>query len=46
MCAARCKEGKVQMPVNFVLTSDDIKKGWVLTCVGYAATAHVALEFE
>jgi ring-1,2-phenylacetyl-CoA epoxidase subunit PaaE len=46
MCAARCTEGKVQMPVNFVLTSDDIKKGWVLTCVGYAATKDVKLEFE
>jgi ring-1,2-phenylacetyl-CoA epoxidase subunit PaaE len=36
-CAAICKRGKVQMSINEVLTDDDIKAGWVLTCTGYPA---------
>lgn len=46
ICAGICREGKIQMPVNFVLGKDDISKGWVLTCVGYVATSQALLEFK
>ncbi len=44
-CAAICKEGKVRMSINEVLTAKDLNQGWTLTCVGYAATKQVTLEF-
>lgn len=37
-CAAYCINGKIVMSMNEVLTEKDIAKGWVLTCVGFAAT--------
>jgi ring-1,2-phenylacetyl-CoA epoxidase subunit PaaE len=37
-CSVRCTEGKVLMSLNEVLTDQDIKEGWVLTCTGYALT--------
>ncbi|RCH54784.1 oxidoreductase [Mucilaginibacter hurinus] len=37
-CAATCKGGKVEMARNDVLTDEDIAKGWILTCTGYAVT--------
>lgn len=44
-CAAKCKEGQVKMSINDVLTAKDLSEGWVLTCVGYAFTKQVRLEF-
>jgi ring-1,2-phenylacetyl-CoA epoxidase subunit PaaE len=43
-CAAKCLSGKVKMSINEVLTDDELKEGWVLTCVGYAET-DVVLSF-
>jgi len=43
-CAASCKEGKVKLAINEVLTAKDLSEGWVLTCVGYAVTKQVWLE--
>jgi len=43
-CVARCKNGKVLMSVNDVLTDKDLQEGLVLTCVGYAET-DVELQF-
>lgn len=37
-CTARCLSGDVQLYMNEVLTADDLQKGLVLTCVGYALT--------
>lgn len=37
-CAAICKSGEVLMSMNDVLTDEDIARGLVLTCVGYALT--------
>lgn len=37
-CTARCLSGSVHLYMNEVLTEGDIKKGLVLTCVGYALT--------
>lgn len=45
-CAVKCKEGKVIMAKNEVLTDDEMKQGWVLTCTGYAVTDGVELDFE
>lgn len=44
-CAALCKNGKVHMSINEVLTDTDIKQGWVLTCTGYLETSDVIVEF-
>ncbi|MGV3507742.1 MAG: 2Fe-2S iron-sulfur cluster-binding protein [Sphingobacteriaceae bacterium] len=44
-CAALCKNGKVNMSINEVLTDADIKEGWVLTCTGYPETSDVIIEF-
>ena len=37
-CMAKCIEGRVKMSINEVLNDEDLKKGLVLTCVGYAET--------
>ncbi len=37
-CTATCIKGKVKMSTNEVLTGNDLEKGMVLTCVGYAET--------
>ena len=44
-CAAICKTGKVHMSINEVLTDEDIRKGWVLTCTGYPAEEGTAISF-
>ena len=44
-CAAICKSGKVYMSINEVLTDDDIKSGWVLTCTGYPAEEGTTITF-
>ena len=44
-CAAICKKGKVFMSINEVLTDEDIKAGWVLTCTGYPAEEGTAIAF-
>jgi ring-1,2-phenylacetyl-CoA epoxidase subunit PaaE len=44
-CVARCVKGRVKMTNNEVLTDDDLRKGLVLTCVGYAET-DVELSFS
>ena len=37
-CVARCISGSVKMSINEVLTEQDLQRGLVLTCVGYAET--------
>ena len=44
-CAALCKEGQVKLAINEVLTPKDLSEGWALTCVGYALTKQVKLQF-
>jgi ring-1,2-phenylacetyl-CoA epoxidase subunit PaaE len=43
-CMAKCISGNVKMSMNEVLTDQDIEQGWILTCVGYAAS-DVSLSF-
>jgi ring-1,2-phenylacetyl-CoA epoxidase subunit PaaE len=44
-CAATCLQGKVWMWHNEVLLDDEITKGRVLTCTGYAIEDNVVLKF-
>lgn len=44
-CTAICKSGKVEMPVNDVLTDGDLNNGWILTCTGHPVTDDVEIEF-
>ncbi len=43
-CAAICKKGSVWMSYNEVLTDEELKKGWVLTCTGYPVGGDINLE--
>ena len=43
-CAARCREGRVWLSNNEVLTERDLAKGLTLTCVGFPAGGDVTLE--
>ncbi|MBS7566536.1 ferredoxin--NADP reductase [Mucilaginibacter sp. Bleaf8] len=45
-CAVKCKSGQVTMVKNEVLTDDEIKQGWVLTCTGYAMNDGVQLDYD
>ncbi|NEU09444.1 2Fe-2S iron-sulfur cluster binding domain-containing protein [Flavihumibacter sp. R14] len=44
-CAAICKQGKVYMSINEVLTDEDLSKGWVLTCTGFPAQDETIISF-
>lgn len=44
-CAAKCKNGKVFMTINEVLTDSELNDGWILTCTGYPAKDGTAIEF-
>lgn len=43
-CAAICKEGSVWMSYNEVLTEEELRKGWILTCTGFPVGGDVHLE--
>ncbi|MBW3544413.1 MAG: iron-sulfur cluster-binding domain-containing protein [Bacteroidetes bacterium] len=43
-CLARCRQGKVWMSYNEVLTARELEQGYVLTCVGYPVAGDVVLE--
>jgi ferredoxin-NADP reductase len=44
-CAAICKNGKIAMAKNDVLTDTDLATGWILTCTGHALTDDVEITF-
>lgn len=44
-CTAICKSGKVEMVVNDVLTDQDLKHRWILTCTGHPVSDDVEIEF-
>ena len=43
-CAGICKNGKVHMSVNEVLTDKDLDEGWILTCSSYVDSDDVVIE--
>jgi ring-1,2-phenylacetyl-CoA epoxidase subunit PaaE len=45
-CAAVCTSGKVWMSYNEVLPDEEIAKGRVLTCVGYAVGGDAELYYR
>jgi ferredoxin-NADP reductase len=44
-CVANCKNGKVEMTRNEVLTDADLAAGRILTCTGHAVTDGVVIEY-
>jgi ring-1,2-phenylacetyl-CoA epoxidase subunit PaaE len=44
-CSAICKNGKVVMSINEVLTESDLARGWVLTCTGHPVSDDVVIEY-
>lgn len=45
-CTAKCREGKVAMSNNEVLTEKDLKNGLILTCVGYPDSKKVVIDLQ
>ena len=45
-CRARLQEGKVQMDVNYALESDEVAKGFILTCQSHPLTDQVFVDFD
>jgi ferredoxin-NADP reductase len=45
-CTANCRQGKIVMSYNEVLTDDDIKSGLILTCTGYILSPDAEITFN
>jgi ferredoxin-NADP reductase len=45
-CSATCTSGKVWMAYNEVLMDEEIARGKILTCQGYAVGGDVAINFD
>jgi len=45
-CAAKCKNGKVYMSINEVLTDEDLKRDWILTCTGFPEEEGTEIDFD
>lgn len=45
-CVARIKSGKVWMSYNSVLTAEEIKAGYTLTCQGFPIEGHVTISYS
>lgn len=45
-CSGKCLSGKVEMSVTDGLTEQQIKDGYILTCVGYPKSDDVIIEFN
>jgi ring-1,2-phenylacetyl-CoA epoxidase subunit PaaE len=45
-CMGRCTSGKVKMTEDDCLTTQEIKDGWVLTCVTHPISDNVAITIE
>lgn len=43
-CRGKCTIGKVRMDETEGLSDDELQEGYVLTCVGHAASPHVEIE--
>ena len=43
-CAAICRQGRLHMSINDVLTDRDLAQGWVLTCTAYPDNDEVLIE--
>ncbi len=45
-CICRVVEGEVNMPVNNLLTDDEIEEGLVLSCQAYAVSNEIKIDFD
>lgn len=45
-CFTKCTSGRVEIIKNEVLTPDDIKNGYILTCTGHPVTDDVVIEYK
>jgi len=45
-CRALLVEGKVQMKVNFALSEDEVKQGYILTCQSYPLTSNIIVDYD
>jgi ring-1,2-phenylacetyl-CoA epoxidase subunit PaaE len=42
----KCVSGRMKLDEEDSLTEDDLKQGYVLTCVGHPLTDNVVIEIE
>ncbi|MGB3778192.1 MAG: ferredoxin--NADP reductase [Tunicatimonas sp.] len=45
-CMGKCVSGRMKLDEEDSLTDDDLKQGYVLTCVGHPLTDNVVIEIE
>ena len=45
-CQAICTSGSVDMDVNYGLTDDEVRRGYVLTCQARPTTTEVTVDFD
>ena len=45
-CMGKCKSGRMKLDETDALTEDDLKEGYVLTCVGHPLTSDVVIEID
>lgn len=45
-CRARVTEGSVQMHENYALESDEIERGYVLTCQSRPTSDHITVDYD
>lgn len=45
-CRARVVEGSVNMKENYALESDEVERGYVLTCQSHPTSDHVVVDFD
>ena len=45
-CMGKCKSGRMKLDETDALTEDDLREGYVLTCVGHPLTSNVVIEID
>lgn len=45
-CMAKLEEGEVEMKMNYVLTDEEVKEGYIVTCQSLAKTPKLKVNFD
>ena len=45
-CMGKCTSGRMKLDETDALTEDDLKEGYVLTCVGHPLTSDVVIKID
>ena len=45
-CKAKVTEGSASMKLNYSLTDDEVKKGYILTCQAHPTSENVTISFD